>query len=54
MAAFGFLPDRLTPDGITDWLGLAIGVTIGAGLGALVWPNLESSFSGMFGRNGGA
>jgi len=50
MAAFGFLPDSFTGAGLGDWLGLAIGVTIGTGLAALVWPNIEASFSPMLGR----
>jgi|TARA_R100000329_G_C7579545_1_gene205330 hypothetical protein len=50
MAAFGLLPDSFTGAGLADWIGLAVGVTVGAGLAAMVWPNIESSFSGMFGR----
>jgi hypothetical protein len=50
MAAFGLLPDSFTGGGLADWLGLAVGVTVGAGLAAMVWPNIEASFSGMFGR----
>ena len=50
MAAFGFLPDSFSGAGLSDWIGLAVGVTVGTGLAALVWPNIEASFSGMFGR----
>lgn len=50
MALMGFAPDSLTGQGLGSWLGLAIGVTIGTGLAALVWPTIESNFSGMFGR----
>lgn len=50
MAAFGLLPDDASFGGLASWIGLAVGVTIGTGLAAMVWPNIESSFSGMFGR----
>ena len=50
MAAFGLLPENASFGGIASWVGLAVGVTIGTGLAAMVWPNIESSFSGMFGR----
>ena len=50
MAAFGLLPDSFSVMGITDWVGLAVGVTVGTGLAAMVWPNIEASFSPMFGR----
>tara|TARA_Y100000004_G_C8851752_1_gene385036 strand:- start:481 stop:720 length:240 start_codon:yes stop_codon:yes gene_type:complete len=50
MAAFGLLPDNYSMDGISSWLGLAVGVTVGTGLAAMVWPNIEASFSPMFGR----
>jgi hypothetical protein len=50
MAAFGLLPDSLSGAGLSAWIGAAVGVTVGAGLAAMVWPNIEASFSGMFGR----
>ena len=50
MAAFGLLPDSLSGAGLGDWLGLAVGVTVGAGLAGMGWPNSEAAFSGMFGR----
>ena len=55
MAAFGLLPDNFGADGVMSWLGLAVGVTVGTGLAALVWPNIENTFGSMFfrGKNGG-
>jgi len=50
MAAFGLLPDNYSMDGLSSWLGLAVGVTVGTGLAAMVWPNIEASFSPMVGR----
>ena len=50
MAAFGLLPDDASFGGVMSWVGLAVGVTVGTGLAAMVWPNIEASFSGMFGR----
>ena len=51
MASFRLLPDS-TGAGLADRIGLLVGVTVGAGLAAMVWPNIEASFSGMFGRAG--
>lgn len=45
MALLGLLPDRLSIMGLADWFGLAIGVTIGASIGAMVFPTIESNFS---------
>lgn len=50
MAAFGLLPDSFSGDGLASYFGLAVGVTVGAGLAAMVWPNIQASFGGMFGR----
>ena len=41
MAAFGLLPDDASFGGVMSWVGLAVGVTVGTGLAAMVWPNIE-------------
>lgn len=50
MAVFGLLPDRFDAVGLMDWVGLAVGVSVGTGIGYMVWPSIEASFSPMLGR----
>jgi hypothetical protein len=48
----GFLPSDFTIEGIADWMFLAIGLTIGTSVSALIFQPLENAVSR--GNNGGA